>query len=278
MHRDEAERRTILRGLVGSTVHGLSVSDGNDDRDEMGVCLEPIQYAAGLGNFEQFIYRTAAEREGKHDAKSRAGDLDLVIYSLRKYVRLALDGNPTILNLLFTPRQDLVCIDARGERLRELAPFIASRRAGGRFLGYLTAQRQRLIGERGGKDVRRPELENKYGFDSKYAMHMLRLSFQGIEFMQTGVITLPMPEPERSFVRSVRLGEVPLQDVLTKCGELERQLADLRDTSPLPEHPDTKRVEAFMIDCYYGMWQSDMMARDIERNRAIREHVTAGSQ
>lgn len=38
--RELAEPNTILRCLVGSTVHGISVSD-QDDRDEMGVCVEP---------------------------------------------------------------------------------------------------------------------------------------------------------------------------------------------------------------------------------------------
>jgi len=43
--RDTAERSTILRGLVGSTVHGLNVNDGIEDRDEMGVCVEPFEAA-----------------------------------------------------------------------------------------------------------------------------------------------------------------------------------------------------------------------------------------
>ena len=36
-------------------------------------------------------------------ARSGAGDLDLVIYSLRKWARLAAQGNPTVLLLLFVP-------------------------------------------------------------------------------------------------------------------------------------------------------------------------------
>ena len=38
--RAVAERGTILRAKVGSGVHGTSVA-GQDDRDEMGICLEP---------------------------------------------------------------------------------------------------------------------------------------------------------------------------------------------------------------------------------------------
>ena len=109
MNRETAERCTILRGLVGSTVHGLNVNDGIEDRDEMGICVEPFEEAMALwAPFEQFIYRSAVEREGRENARSIAGDLDLTIYSLRKWMRLALKGNPTILLLLFTPDDQLV--------------------------------------------------------------------------------------------------------------------------------------------------------------------------
>ena len=100
---------------MGSTVHGLNVNDGIEDRDEMGICVEPFEDAMSLWEpFEQFIYRSAAEREGRENARSTAGDLDLTIYSLRKWARLALKGNPTIMLLLFTPEEQLVlCDDAR---------------------------------------------------------------------------------------------------------------------------------------------------------------------
>ena len=165
-HEEMAERTTILRGLVGSTIHGLNVEDGLEDRDEMGVCVEDIQHVVGLEPFEQYIYRSAAEREQRHDAKSRSGDLDLTIFSLRKYVRLALKGNPTVLNLLFVPPADCVVRTPLGAHLQELAPIIVSREAGKAFVGYLQAQRQRLVGERGQKNVNRPELVEAYGFDT----------------------------------------------------------------------------------------------------------------
>jgi hypothetical protein len=48
VNRETAERCTILRGLVGSTVHGLNVNDGIEDRDEMGICVEPLEDAMAL--------------------------------------------------------------------------------------------------------------------------------------------------------------------------------------------------------------------------------------
>ena len=255
MQREEAEQRTILRATVGSTLHGLNVP-GKDDLDEMGILVEPYSEGAGLSTFDQFIYRTAAEREQKHDAPSQPGDLDLTLYSLRKYVRLALNGNPSVLTLMYAPLEMCSVMMSLGSQLREFAHCFVSGKAGMAHLGYLTAQKQRLLGERGGKKVRRPELESKFGYDTKYAMHMARLAYQGVELMSTGKITLPMPETERAFCFSVRQGEVPLNDVLSTVGELEKELKDLSDTGPFSGPPNTKTIEEFLIDTYMSVWSA----------------------
>jgi len=250
-----AEPNTILRGLVGSSVHGLVLA-GTDDRDEMGVCAEPRRYVLGFGRFEQWVYRSAAEREGHAGARSRAGDLDLTIYSLRKWTRLALQGNPTVLLLFYLPEDALVIRTSTGEQLQKLAPAFASRRAGRRFLGYLEAQRQRLVGERGQRNVNRHELVEQFGYDTKYAMHMLRLGHQGVEYMESGRLTLPMREPIRSRLMAVRKGQSSLPQVLAECTELELRLSALLESSSLPPEPDEKSVEEFVMNTYEAAWAS----------------------
>ena len=42
----------VLRTTVGSVVHGLS-NPGTDDRDELGVTIEPPEYLLGFQRFEQ---------------------------------------------------------------------------------------------------------------------------------------------------------------------------------------------------------------------------------
>lgn len=267
--RADVEAATILKCVVGSSAHGLHLDDGLEDRDEMGVCIEPIEVAMGTGApFEQYIYRSAAEREGRHDAPSIGGDLDLVIYSLRKFARLALGGNPTVLMVLFAP--DFVG-DARGHQLRELAPAFASRVAGKKFLGYLQSQKQRMLGERGNGGHGRPrsQLTAKFGYDTKFAMHMLRLGYQGIEYLQTGKLTLPMNEPERSYLFSVRQGGFDQQSVLTRAGELDRELRDLLETSPLPDEPDTAAVDEWMIRTYIRAWSAVRALEDRSEDERI---------
>src|SRR5262245_59640944 len=224
----------------------------------MGICVEPLEEAMALwAPFEQFIHRSAAEREGRDNARSTAGDLDLTIYSLRKWTRLALKGNPTIMLLLFTPADQLVYCDDLGIELRALTSSIVSRRVQGPFLGYLQAQKQRLTGERGQKRIHRPELEAMYGFDTKYAMHMLRLGFQGVELLTTGHLSLPMREPERSFLLDVRRGKVREQECFAKADDLERELTALADSSVLPEAPDEARLERWVLDVYRRRWSGE---------------------
>lgn len=244
--RTIAEENLILLSTVGSTAHGIGLP-GSQDTDLMGICIEPPSHVIGLHKFEQDVFRTQPD-----GSRSGPGDTDRVIYGARKSCRLALGGNPTIITLLYVKPDQC---DEFGEALLSLAPAFSARSAGKAFLGYMTQQRQRLTGERGQMNVKRPDLVEAHGFDSKYAMHMLRLGFQGVEFLETGMLTLPMQEEERSFILSVRGGEVELNDVLTKAGELEQRLEDLLDTSPLPASPDYERVNAWLVDAYQEFWR-----------------------
>lgn len=241
---------TILRCQVGSGVHGTSIA-GTDDRDEMGICAEPPEYVIGLRRFEQYIYRT--QPEGR---RSGHGDLDLTIYSLRKWMRLALQGNPTVLLPLFVPDEEIVAITPLGTELREHRNMILSRQAGHRFAGYLEAQRRGLLSREGkGRDVTRPELVEAYGWDTKHGAHMVRLGVQGVELLTTGFITLPMPEPWRTWIVELRTGGHSMTDALEVAEDLEKQLRELITTSPLPERPDRKAADAWLISAYRCAWE-----------------------
>lgn len=248
-----AEKNCILRANVGSRLHGLNL-EGQDDADEMGVCVEPPDYVLGLRDFEQWVYRTQPE-----GYRSGPGDLDVVIYGLRKFCRLAAKGNPSILVLLFAP--SAIYKSRLGAELQEMADAFASKIAIRKFLGYMVAQKERLLGQRGQMRVHRPELIEAHGYDTKYAMHALRLGRQGVEFAASGRITLPVPEPERGELMSVRRGERSLQEVTAIYGALERALERALIESPLPQEPDWARINSFLMRCYLSHWQYNHAVR-----------------
>jgi hypothetical protein len=287
----------ILRCEVGSGVHGIAV-EGKDDRDEMAVCIEPPEAVCGIDKFEQFIYRSAEERlpgkwyrvtfdsgkevqfgekeltgtpmvgahigdhgeivdyvVGQGDPRSEPGDLDLTVYSLRKWMRLAMNGNPSILLLLFAEPLDSVRL---GDDLQELAPAIVSKRAGAKFVGYLEAQKQRLLRERG--TARLPSRGDR---DAKYASHMVRLGYQGVELLKTGRITLPMPENERNLCLEIKRGRADVNTALQLAGELAREIKDLVDEpgGVVRDEPDRDAINEFLINAYLTAWDDVLRTR-----------------
>lgn len=260
-----AEDGLILRVQVGSGVHGTSIT-GQDDRDEMGICLEPARFVTGLAQvprgidadalvgFEQYQRHTVWDQPGGLANRSGAGDLDVVVYSARKWCRLALAGNPTVLLALFVPDEEVVHRDEIGAELVDNAHRFVSRHAAARFLGYLQGQRAAMTGE-SGAHTNRPELVAEHGYDTKFAMHALRLGVQGIELLTTGRITLPVPEPDLSWLRQVRRGEVPLPEVVTALDDLERRLAEVGADAAVPDEPDRAWVDAWLHRSHLRFWE-----------------------
>jgi hypothetical protein len=285
--REIAEPNLILRCEVGSGAHGIAIK-GTDDRDEMGLCIPPPEYVLGnarvivgqnLQPFEQWIYRTAEERlqhspeadqrYSGRTPRSGPGDLDLTVYDLSKWAKLAAGGNPTVLLLLFAEPLEFSRI---GRKLQQQAAMFASREAGAKFLGYLQAQRRRLLGLQGQMRVTRTELVRRHGHDSKYSSHMIRLGFQGMEYLKTGRISLPMPPGPRQYCRAIREGKATLNDVVHAVEEMESELCTYtwgidkvpesrtarhdfsRGVSPLPEHPDHQAINRFLVDAYFEHW------------------------
>ncbi|MFS3128561.1 DNA polymerase beta superfamily protein [Nocardioides sp. Bht2] len=260
-----AEAGLILRVQVGSGVHGTSVS-GQDDRDEMGICLEPREFVTGLARvqrgtdgeseveFEQYQRHTVWDKPGGLGNRSGAGDLDVVIYSARKWCRLALAGNPTVLLALFVPDHEVVFRAEVGAELVDNAHRFVSKLAAARFLGYLQSQKAAMLGE-SGAHTNRPELVAVHGYDTKFAMHALRLGVQGVELLRTGRITLPVPEPDLSFLRSVRRGEVALPEVLKALDDAEAALVAPGADSTVPDEPDRQWVNDWLHRSHLAYWE-----------------------
>ncbi|PWW55555.1 putative nucleotidyltransferase [Actinokineospora spheciospongiae] len=251
--RDTALGGEILRTVVGSGVHGIAIA-GTDDHDEMGVFVEPAPVVLGVADpVPHYVFRTRPE-----GARSGPGDTDLVAYSLRKYLRLVVKGNPTALLPLYAPAESVLVRTPLGDELRALAPKALSQEAGHRFLGYMNAQRDRLLG-RGRRSAvpNRPELVAKHGYDVKYASHALRLAYQGLELVTRGHLTLPMPEFERERALRVKRGDEPdLTEVLAEIADVQSRVeaALAAGDTPLPPTPDLAAVSAWSAEAHRRHW------------------------
>jgi uncharacterized protein len=246
-HGFPRERGRLIHALVGgSQLHGVKLA-GTDDHDIYGIYVETPEACFWEG-FPHFVTSTAPQYE-----RNKAGDVDVICYSLRRFARLAAAGNPTILHMLFTPVDSNEAFWSRVIASREL--FLAKAHAQ-KYNGYADAQLRRMTGERGqGKHGQRPELERQYGYDVKAAMHVLRLLHEGIEFVSRGWVTLPRPEPERSKLLAIRRGEWSQDRVIREAQRLFAELDAAVEKSPLPARVNLDAVGCLVTQIYLAAWE-----------------------
>ena len=237
---------------VGSTAHGTGIP-GGEDHDELGVVVETADVALGLG---ERGFATVMQRTQPEGSRSGPGDVDRTLHSLRRFVRLAASGNPSILMAFWAPVE---MITPEGEELRELGSAFIGRHMIPRYRGYMQSQAMRLLGVRGGGHGRRggggrEELIDANGFDTKYAMHCSRLGFQCLELIDTGRLALPIEGEPADWLRAVRHGRVSVDEWWERSLGLDAQLASRLDDESVPEGPDLARIEAWMVDVHLRMW------------------------
>lgn len=93
----------------------------------------------------------------------------------------------------------------------------------------------------------------------------MRLGIQGVELLTTGRITLPIFEPERTWLRELRLGQHSLTDALDRIAALRKELEHLTaESSPLPEHPDHDEIDRWLIGTYRQWWSTPAVKESTE--------------
>jgi predicted nucleotidyltransferase len=237
--------RLIHVFIGGSELHGAKVK-GTDDMDIYGVYVEPPELVLGLESFPHYVWSTAG-----NDRRNGPNDVDVTLYSLRKWATLACKGNPTALHFLSAPDplRHPVWTDVATHSDAFLARLHVKH-----FLGFADDQLKRMTGVKGrGKKGQRPELESKFGYDVKAAMHALRLLYECQELMTKGRITLP--RPEKDLLIRARTGKYSLEKVLHMAQKLFMECKSAAESSHLPEKVDRKAVSLLISGCYQKAWR-----------------------
>lgn len=244
---------TILLVEVGSTAHGTGIP-GGEDYDQLGVVVERPDEVLGL---DDRGFRTVMQRTQPEGVRSGPGDIDRTLHSLRRFVRLAASGNPSILMALWAPVDHAT---NEGTELQALGEAFVGRHVVPRYRGYMQSQAQRLLGTRGGGHGRRggggrEELIDAHGYDTKYAMHCARLGFQCHELLTTGGLALPVQGEPAEWLRAVRRGEIGFDDWWTTVLRLDRELEALENDERFRPGPDRSRIEKWTITTHERVWQ-----------------------
>src|SRR5215467_3307946 len=124
----------------GSELHGAKVGQ-TDDTDIYGVYIEEPSEALGLDSREHFVWSTAG-----NERRNTADDVDVTLYSLRKWAGMAAKGNATALHFLFADPKEVAA--KTWSKIQKQRHIFLSRNSAKQFLGFADAQFKRLTGEK----------------------------------------------------------------------------------------------------------------------------------
>lgn len=191
--------RIIYLTAAGS--YGYGTHNENSDLDLRGVLLENEKYLFGLKEYEQFENR----------------ETDTVIYGLKKFMRLCLDANPNILELLGTEEDCIILMTAEGKLLRENRNLFLSRRVIESFGNYAVAQLRRLQNA-----LQRDALseQEKTGHLQRTLSTQLKHFEKAYPGFKEGFFRIYMDEESGELYFDARLEKYPLKDFANIYSEI----------------------------------------------------------
>ena len=139
IEQEMAEKNLILKFLSGSHAYGTSTPES--DKDYLGVFIPDKRYVLGNSVCEQVEIRTNKSASGKKNTKE---DIDTVIYSLPKFLKMLQANNPTILETLYYPKKNIMFCDDFGKKLLESRSLFPTKQVKNTFLGYAQSQKKHL--------------------------------------------------------------------------------------------------------------------------------------
>jgi hypothetical protein len=116
-----------------------------------------------------------------------------------------------------------------------------------------------FIDSRLGQFGSRQELVTKYGYDTKFASHLIRLIVEGIELLSTGDLIFPLKEAP--LLKDIRQGKYSMDDVLKMAEEYERAIEVLYESSSLSHSSDFETVQNFVVNTHLNALFQDGVIR-----------------
>jgi predicted nucleotidyltransferase len=243
--------------ITGSVAYG--VSSDTSDMDVYGWCIpkkedvfphlrgEILGFGRQIQRFEQYIEHHVEDPQA---AGGRGKNYDITIFSVVKYFQLCMDNNPNMVDTLYVPYECVLSSTEVGKLVRDNRDIFLHKGSFHKFLGYAHSQLHKM--ELKNPEGKRKELVEEFGFDTKYACHLVRLAYECEMILEEGTLDL---RRHNEHLKRIRKGEIPKEEIYKWFGEKELQLNKLYQTSKLRHKPDEQAIKALLLNClesHYG--------------------------
>ena len=133
---DKSNLKWLKSRIIFSTIHGsvaYGLNNAESDLDIRAIVVPPKEYFLGFNKtFNEWITTNP----------------DCTVFNLKKFMKLAVNGNPNCLELLFTEPEDHILISAEGKVLLDNRDKFLSKLLKERYIGYSKAQAHRIKNHR----------------------------------------------------------------------------------------------------------------------------------
>jgi uncharacterized protein len=223
--------RTVYLTRAGSFAYGTNIA--TSDEDWRGVAIAPPECYLGIvQKFEQ----------------AEVKEPDLTVFEFRKFVTLAAQSNPNILEILFTDLSDIEDMMWYGKELRGMRDLFVTKRARATFAGYATSQLKKIKHgtEHSVPGSPRYDRIQKYGYCTKNAMHLVRLLRMCREILETGHVNVKRKDAAE--LLSIRNGAWTLKELCEYAESEDKELDSVCEKSILPEQPNMKEIDRRTVE------------------------------
>lgn len=240
---------TMYETMMGSVAYGVS-SDASDV-DVYGFCIpsKDIIFPHLAGNIAGFSTQVQGfDQFQQHhiNEKDHGKVWDLNIYSIIKYFRLVMENNPNMIDSLFTAPNMVLTSTKISNMVRDQRRMFLHKGSWHKFKGYAYSQMHKMKIKEPDPDSKRFEMIQKFGYDVKFAYHVVRLLDEVEQILVEGDIDLMR---NREQLKSIRRGEWKMEDIEAHFARKEKDLGTVYLESKMPDKPDEKRIRQLLVDC-----------------------------
>ena len=236
---------SVCYGVSGDTsdidVYGFAIPPRDVIFPHLAGCIDGFgRQKKGFNHFEQ------------HHVKLDDKEYDLSIYNIVRYFNLCMANNPNMIDSLFTPRNCVLHITQIGERVREFRKEFLHKGSWQKFKGYAYSQMHKMKSKAPEEGSKRAKLREEFGFDVKYAYHLVRLLDEAEQILVHRDIDL---QRNREQLKAIRRGEMKPDDIIAWATEKEAQLEKVYVESKIPWGPDEAKIKNLLLEClemHYG--------------------------
>lgn len=237
----------IYEAITGSHSYGCNIS--GSDEDVIGICIPPrkfvLPWSEGIiPGFQDNPYKFEQYEGKKIACKDSGKEWDITVYNIIKFFNLAYENNPNFLDYLFVPQTCITMMTQAGQLIRDNRKLFLSKLCIPKFRNYSRSQ----IGKMENKNPigKRKELVDKFGFDVKYAGHLIRLILQCEQILIEEDLDLVR---NSQTLKGIRSGEWSKERVLDFYYAKEAEIENSILKSTLRAKPDEVRIKELLLEC-----------------------------